>query len=163
MSRWSVGWWRTCLWFRCWWSVVGGRWVGGESVGESMVGGRWLVACQWYVVLQYAKSFPTSHKTFTITFYRIRQISFSVLEYTQPAFTWSKATIETLEKMWEICSKLTIKTLSWLYLFNILVNLRELEFLPWPLIKYHKRKLFIGHEHMLFCTFYFNQNYVFTV
>ena len=31
--------------------VVGGRWVGGESVGESMVGGRWLVACQWYVVL----------------------------------------------------------------------------------------------------------------
>ena len=36
--------------------------------------------------------------------------------------------------------------LPWLYLFNILVNLCELEILPRALIKYHKRKLFIGHE-----------------
>ena len=35
-------------------------------------------------------------------------------------------------------------------LFNVLVNLWELEILPCPLIEYHRRKLFIGHELYLF-------------
>ena len=44
--------------------------------------------------------------------------------------------------------------LSWPYLFNILVNLWELEILLRPLIEYHKRKLFAGHGRDLICTKY---------
>ena len=105
----------------------------------------------------------THWESFFLFFYWVSQcINDATQIYkTYQYLSWSILFVQDIIGFFLIMSNNSTKTskawcdnVSWLYLFNILVNLWELEILPWPLVKYHKRKLFIGHERDLICVKY---------